>query len=108
MIHPGLTKEKWESLQLEEQMGNIGAEVARLLNRIRQNDSESARLSLERALELIDLTVSDPKWRGRSKELLRLREVLCGRVYSKDVYSVTDEELMNYFLPFAILARSKL
>lgn len=42
-------------------------------------------------LELLDLTIEDPRWRGtgRLKELLRLREVLCDLFYGDNVYNTT-------------------
>ncbi len=105
MIHPGLTVEKWNSYFPETQLGNIGAEVLRMINWQKQGEDNSARLSLERALELIDLTVGDPKWQGRSKELLRMREILCARIYAPEEFFVSGEQLENYFNPFAVIAR---
>ena len=37
---------------------------------------ESSKNHLYRAIILLDYIVSDPKWRGKLRELLRLREVI--------------------------------
>ena len=105
MIHPGLTAEKWQNYSRELQLGNIGAEVLRMINRQNQGEIDSAKLSLERVLELIDLTVNDPKWPGKQKELLRMREILCARIFAPSEFAIPDEQLIKYFNAFGILAR---
>jgi acyl-CoA hydrolase len=61
--------------------------------------------AFERALELIDLTLADPRWRGRLKEIARAREVLCDAADGGRDYGATLEDLDRYFLDFAVLAR---
>lgn len=95
--------QKWHSYSLAFQMGNIGAEVARLLNWQSKGDAGQTEKSLARALELIDLSIDDSRW--NKKELCRLREVLCSKIFAPAAYNATDEQLINYFTPFAILAR---
>jgi hypothetical protein len=74
-FHKGLTQEKCNSLDISHQILNITAELNRARNRLSENH-QHARLSIERALELIDLTVEDRRmWRkGRLRELLRFRD----------------------------------
>jgi hypothetical protein len=62
--------------------------------------------ALERALELIDLTIADPRWIGRLKEILRARELICDYLIGDNSHGSTAESLDAYFLPFAIAARS--
>ncbi len=95
--------QKWQSYSLAFQMGNIGAEVTRLLNWQVKGDAGQMEKSLARALELIDLTIDDLRW--NKKELCRLREVLCSKIFAPETYNATNEQLNNYFMPFAILAR---
>jgi hypothetical protein len=62
--------------------------------------------ALERALELIDLTVSDPRLAGRRREILRAREVVCDFLVGDNTYGTTAESLDRYFLTFAAAARA--
>jgi hypothetical protein len=52
--------------------------------------------ALERALELIDLTVSDPRLAGRRREILRAREVVCDFLVGDNTYGTTAESLDRY------------
>ena len=74
MIHKELTKEKWQQLPFLNQMANIGAEVGRAIN-WREKDKKISETAFERSLELLDLTIEDPKNRKCLKEICRLREV---------------------------------
>ena len=59
-----------------------------------------------RALELLDLTIGDPRWRGRRKELMRVREVLCDAMLGGKEYGSDLAGLDRYFYPFAVAARA--
>jgi acyl-CoA hydrolase len=62
--------------------------------------------AFERALELLDLTLADPRWRGRLREIARVRELLCDAAAGGHEYSTTLEDLDRYFLAFAVAARN--
>jgi hypothetical protein len=91
-------------LSLAEQLANVGAEVGRM-RRWRERDERIAAGAFERALELLDLTLADPRWRGRLKEIARARELLCDAASSGREYGTTLEDLDRYFLAFATAAR---
>ena len=55
---------KWFQLSLSEQMANIGSEVIRAVKWHNKGEKEHKEKALERALELFDLTLSDPRWHG--------------------------------------------
>lgn len=75
-IHTDLANGRWLTMTLSQQMGNIGSEIHRLV--LSQNKDQSRFDStFDRALELIDLTLSDPRWKTGYKEIARVREVLC-------------------------------
>jgi hypothetical protein len=94
----------WHKLSLAEQLANVGAEVGRM--RRRQAAAEpAASAAFERALELLDLTLADPRWRGRRKEIARAREMLCDAAFGGREYGTTLDGLDRYFLAFAVLAR---
>ena len=104
--HRDLASGRWEKLSLCEQMANIGSEVSRAI-RWRERDPKLFTGAIDRALELIDLTLADPRWRGRRKEICRVREILCAIVLGDDSYATTLEDLDRYFTQFAIAARNK-
>jgi hypothetical protein len=58
-----------------------------------------------RALELLDLSIQDPRWRRRLKELARAREMLCAAWLGGAEYRADLEGLDRYFLKFALAAR---
>lgn len=93
---------KWASLSFYEQMGNIGSEVGRTMNAIRHGDEQSLQGAYYRGLDLIDATVKNLSDKARRKELLRARELFSVAAESKTV----DQKLDNYFMTFAVLARS--
>jgi len=97
--------EKWQKLSLAEQMGNIGSEFSRAKHWEENGDFDSRQKAFERMIELIDLTISDKRWRSRLSEILRLREVICDLLIRGRNYDVSLESLQNYFLFFALIAR---
>ena len=57
---------------------NICSELQRAQNWIEKARDELVNSCYERALELIDLTREDPKWKKQLSELSRSREYLAG------------------------------
>ena len=109
IFHKGLTEAEWRALSLEAQLGNVGSEVARLAKRHEEGDKEQKWHSLDRSLELLDLTIADPHRRPVERwELLRLREVLCDTFVGKQEYCTSPQMLQDYFLPFAMAAAQKM
>jgi hypothetical protein len=103
--HPGLAAGRWFKLTLMEQMANVGSEVERaILWRARGNEPYSTR-AVERALELLDLTVADRKNRRRLREPLRVREALADYFYADNRYGSSDTLWRNYFYSFAYATR---
>ncbi|OHB19682.1 MAG: hypothetical protein A2666_04055 [Parcubacteria group bacterium RIFCSPHIGHO2_01_FULL_47_10b] len=105
MQHASLAQGGWGKLSLVEQMANIGSEVGRGANWAAR-DPDQSRRSLERALELIDLTLADRRWRGRFKEIARIRDVVAAQWLGETAYTTTCSDLDEYFLQFGIAARS--
>src|SRR3990167_5148242 len=93
--HQGLTTKQWFSKSIFEQMANIGSEVERTI-KWRDKDQKYSQMALERCLELIDLTASDPKNKNRLKEILRSRETLVDYFIGKNIYRSTDKLWQNY------------
>jgi hypothetical protein len=102
--HAGLAAGRWRQLSLGEQLANVGAEVGRMRRRPAAAEP-AASAAFDRALELLDLTLADPRWRGRRKEIARARELLCDAALGGPEYGTTLADLDRYFLAFAALAR---
>ncbi len=102
--HESLAGGRWQTLSLSEQLGNIGSEVHRARKTEKTNESRfiAAR---DRALELFDLTLADPRWRGRLREIARAREVFCDAVSGGALYGSALKDLEPYFDRFALAAR---
>lgn len=105
-LHKELASGRWQNFSLAEQLGNIGSEVSRSI-RWRGKDEKLFWGAVERALELFDLTLADPRWRGRLREIARAREVFCDAVFGGKLYKSSLEDLDRYFLQFALAARQK-
>jgi hypothetical protein len=107
-LHKELAAGRWQTLSLKEQMGNIGSEVSRA-SRWQGKDEVLFKGAVERALELFDLTLDDPRWKGRRLEIARAREVFCDSAYANGtLYNSSLEDLQPYFDHFAFAARRKM
>ncbi len=107
--HKNLAAGRWHTLTLCEQMGNIGSEVGRASTNLRSGNKARMENSLVRAFELIDLTLSDSRWKGRRlREIARLREVCADTFYGNKEYGSTPESLEKYLYYFAFAARNKM
>jgi len=118
--HKSLAQGRWYELSLAEQMGNIGSEISRALRW--QNKNESAKgnpvsinsdtnkklfeNAIYRALELLDLTIADPRLKHRLKELTRVREVICDAFLGGTEYKSSLKDLDKYFFHFALASRN--
>ena len=107
VIHQNLAAGRWQQLSLFEQLGNIGSEVGRAL-KWRGKDEAVYQNAIDRALELFDLTLADPRWKSRLREIARAREVFCDAVFGDQQYKTSLEDLECYFTQFAINARRSL
>ncbi len=105
MQHRALAAGRWQQMSLAAQLGNIGAEVGRALAAERNGQSLQKQRALERVLELFDLTAADPRWRGRLKELLRAREVVCDYFFGSNYYRSQPDRIEAYFMQFALATR---
>lgn len=102
--HQNLANGRWLELSFFEQMANIGSEVMRAIN-WREKNKDYASLAFDRTLELLGLTINDPRNKSRLKELTRLREVLIDYFAFDNEYGSSDVLWSNYFYPFNYAAR---
>lgn len=103
--HQAMASGKWFEYTLCQQMGNIGSEVGRA-NRWKEKDPKLFESAVFRAIELLDLTLSDERWKKRLKEIARAREVLCDAYTGGKEYNSNFPELEKYFYHFAFAARN--
>lgn len=104
MQHQELAAGRWFALTLAEQLGNIGSEFYRAKSWQHRGDTEKFSAAVGRFFELLDLTLSDPRWSGpRRRELARVREQAAAELFGTDSSGVS---LQKYFDQFALLARA--
>jgi len=104
VLHKELASGRWQELSLCEQFANIGSEVSRAQKWFNK-DEKLYEGAVQRALELFDLTLSDSRWKGRLREISRLREVFCDAITGGKEYKSTLKDLDRYFFYFALLSR---
>lgn len=85
-------------------MANVGMDVERTINWRNRGEAKRSGAAFERALELLDLTIADPKNRKRLKEPCRVREALVDYFIYDNEYGSTDEAWSRYFYYFAYAA----
>jgi len=107
IYHKELAQGRWQQLSLVSQLANSGSEVERAIKWKNQHNDESFRYAFERMLELIDLTIADPKNRKRLKEVVRAREMLVDYLMYDNVYHSTDKQWQKYFYHFAVLSNNQ-
>ena len=130
--HQKLASGGWGKLNFFEQMANIGSEVERgitwrnknkgtlvsrktqnkgtLVSRSAQNNDKYSQKAIERAFELLNLTIASQQKQKKLKELTRLREVLVDYFFGQNQYSSTDRLWQKYFYAFnyaAMKSRAK-
>lgn len=98
-----IDRQKWATLSIFEQMGNVGAEVGRALRARRMGDDMNFQGALQRGLDLFDATaeVWAAKRSPRVKEVLRAREQFASAALGEG----RDDALERYFMQFAVAGR---
>jgi hypothetical protein len=97
-----MDKGTWLKLTRSQQLGNIGSEIARARHWSVHNDDVNRKKALERALELLDLTLDDRRWGYGIKEIARFREIVSAWFCDETFFDVRPEDLENYCVDFVI------
>lgn len=101
IIHKNLADGAWFKLSFFEQLANVGTDIERAIRWKNQGNKEYSQQAFERALELLTLTILDPKnKRPGLKELTRVRECLIDHFMFNNEYQTTDEFWQKYFYQF--------
>jgi len=106
-VHKDQASGRWFELSLIEQLANIGADIERCIKWKQKGHLDYSRAAFERALDLLCLTVEDPKNRNRLREILRTREALIDHFVFDNEYNTTDQQWQNYFYQFNYAAAVK-
>lgn len=95
-------------MSVVEQMANVGSEVERSIRAREAGNEARFESAFERAMELFDLTVADPRWRGpRLRELTRAREEFRALLFGDEGVWPTVETVRRYYLQFGVAARNE-
>ncbi len=103
-IHQEQAAGAWHQRSLVDQLANVGSEVGRI-RKCRGRNPDLCEKAFVRALELLDLTIADSRWKGRRRELTRARTLLCDAMDGGKEHGSTIEDLDRYFLAYAVAAR---
>lgn len=100
--HTELAAGRWRGFTLVEQLANVGSEVERALSWAAKDNPAYSTRALERGLELLDLTIDDPRHRCRRKELTRLREALLDYFLGENRFASTAASWHRYFHAYGV------
>ena len=103
--HKELAAGRWDHLPFLEKMANIGSEVERALFWRAKNNAVYCRQAIERALELMDLTLESVTSFARLKELARAREAIVDYFFVTNQFMSTEALWRKYFSCFTYAAR---
>ena len=104
IIHKDLAAGRWFEFSLVEQLANVGTDIERAIRWKKKGNQEYSITAFYRALELLDLTIRDPKNRKRLKEPCRVREALIDHFIYDNEYATSDEFWQKYFFNFNYMA----
>mgnify|MGYP001605199481 CR=1 FL=1 len=100
LLHKNLTQEKWNKLSKDKQILNIASELTRAKHWLDQDEKQYAGNSLDRVLELVDLTIQSRIWdKNFFREFLRWREQV-GTLYAGAQAKTEADLLLRSLLNF--------
>jgi len=107
MQHKQLSEGRWFELSLFEQMANIGSEVERAIS-WKEKNKDFSNKAIDRALELLSLSINDEKNILKLKELIRVYEAIGDYFYGENIYKSSNELWQKYFYNFSFAVRNKI
>jgi len=93
---------RWFNMSIIDQISNIGGEVNRAIKWKNKNDTIKKLNFYNKAIELIVLTVKDPKNKHRIRELEFCKEELKDYFLGDNLYGTTDNVLIKYYDAFLL------
>lgn len=104
--HTQLANGRWNELSFLEQMANVGSEVIRAINWQKKGNIPYSKLAFHRALELLSMSLDDPKNSNRCKEILRNYEVTVDYFDGENIFTSTPDQFTNYYMAFTHAANT--
>ncbi len=102
-IHKDLAAGRWFEMSLAEQLANVGSEFSRAFRAKKSNNDKRYEPAFLRLLELLNLTLNDPRWTGcRKREIARLKENILENIEGDTQNLDAIEGLERYFYYFAV------
>ena len=98
--------ERWRKFSFSFQIGQIGSELARARLAEERNDGANRDKAIFRAMELLDLSLSDERWRLRYRELTRFREILGDWLSNTHAYQFSLSWIENYCTQIVLASKS--
>lgn len=99
--------EGWLTKSKDFQILNVGSELMRAGYWISKGRSDLVNSCYDRALELIDLTRSDPRWKSGLKEMSRAREYLARLRWLSEKDKNSNDRLLKCLMLLDIEAANK-
>jgi hypothetical protein len=106
MVDKRIDRERWAKRSINEQMGNIGADIGRAISAHRSGDEYREQCAVERALDLFSATAETVGNYRRLREILRARECFLALFYDGRFEEDADA-VERYFMQFALAARAE-
>ena len=95
-----LTIKKWYEMPVSMQISNIGSEVNRAIRWKNNDNQQRMKMFCEKAIEFLELSISDPKNKHRINEFEFCIEELKDYFFGDNIYETTDEMLNKYYDAF--------
>jgi len=88
--------QKWHAFSTDMQFKNIAAELERATKAALSNDKELENAAFERAIILLDASITDPKWKNKTK-LYQLRDAIAA-LYTNNVHPAISNLISKQIL----------
>ena len=93
-------RNKWYDMSVQDQISNIGSEVNRAINWEKKGNIERSKNFCNKAKQLLQLSIEDPKNRKRIGEFFNCICELDDRFFGDNRFNTTDEMLKKYYDAF--------
>jgi len=99
-------KDSWFTLSIMKQLTFIGHKVSCAIDWRRKGDVVQVNNTLEKALQLLEFTIIDPKNVKRLSEITKIKEALIDDFQGNNEHKSTDEGWLKYFAFFEHLVKT--
>lgn len=100
------TKDSWFTLSIMKQLTFVGHRVGLVIDLRKKGNIAQVNDELEKALQLLEFTIIDPKNVKRLSEITKIKEALIDDFRGNNEYKSTDEGWLKYFAFFEHLVKT--